>query len=144
MRENPTVSQAGGTARGSADSEDGLRFAIAVARLAADLKTADVAVLDLRGLSALTDFFVIGTGTSDRQARAVLDAIEEHARSVGRRPFSTTDRAHTSWLLADYIDVVVHIFDEEHRAYYDLDGLWGDAPRVEWQAQPPEAGTPDA
>jgi ribosome-associated protein len=122
-----------------AGEEDALHFAVAVARLADSLKTEQIQVLDLRGLSALADFFVIGTGTSDRQMRAVLDAVQDYARGLGRRPFSTTHTASTSWVLADYVDVVIHLFDEEHRDYYDLDGLWGDAPRVEWRPDTPSA-----
>ncbi|MBK9127979.1 MAG: ribosome silencing factor [Phycisphaerales bacterium] len=107
-----------------------LAFAQAAARIAGEVRTEDVVILDLRGLSNLADFFVLGTSTSDRQARAVLDKIEEFARTHGRRPFTSPDRTNTNWLLADYVDVIVHLFDAEHRAYYDLDGLWGDAPRV--------------
>ena len=92
-------------------------------------------MLDLRGLSSLTDFFVIGTGTSDRQMHAVLDHIAEHARTVERRQFNVANTRATTWVLADYVDVVVHLFDADHREFYDLDGLWGDAPRVEWQAE---------
>jgi ribosome-associated protein len=115
-------------------TDDALGFAVEIARLASDLRTDDVAVLDLRGLSTLTDFFVIGTGTSDRQMHAALDRIEEHAKAVGRKPFKVADARAANWILADYVDVVVHLFDAEHREYYDLDGLWGDAPRVEWRA----------
>lgn len=114
-------------------NDNGLEFAVAAARLAGDHKAENVAVLDLRGLSTLTDFFVVATGTSDRQMRAVLDAIAEHARTLGRRPFGVAGGGQTAWLLADYIDVVIHLFDEQHRSFYDLDGLWGDAPRIEWQ-----------
>ncbi|MCK4341046.1 MAG: ribosome silencing factor [Phycisphaerae bacterium] len=117
----------------AAPRDDGREFALAVARIADDNKTADVRVLDLRGLSNIADYFVIGTGTSDRQMRAVLDAIDEHAKSVERHSFTVADRAGTTWMLADYVDVVIHLFDEEHRDYYDLDGLWGDAPLVEWR-----------
>lgn len=111
----------------TADAE---AFAIAAARIARDHRTADVAVLDLRGLSSLADFFVIGTGTSDRQMHAVLDRIREYARGIGREPFRVADTREASWILADYVDVVIHLFDLEHRNYYDLDGLWGDAPRL--------------
>jgi len=114
-------------------SEDARSFAIAAARLAQDSKATDVVVIDLRGLSGVADFFVVGTGTSDRQMRAVLDTIHEHARAGGRRLFTSLDNSGPTWMLADYVDVVVHMFDEEHRTFYDLDGLWGDAPRVEWQ-----------
>lgn len=113
--------------------EDARAFAVMTARIAAEQKTENVCVLDLRGLSNLADYFVIGTGTSGRQMHAVLDHIREHAATVGRRHFNIGDSRDASWLLADYVDVVVHLFDAEHREYYDLDGLWGDAPRVEWQ-----------
>jgi ribosome-associated protein len=113
--------------------DDALEFACAVARIAADNKAEDVAVLDLRGLSGLTDFFVIGTGTSDRQMSAVLDRVAEHARSVDRRMFNIANARESTWVLADYVDVVVHLFDARHREYYDLDGLWGDATRIDWR-----------
>lgn len=116
----------------AAAPDDAEPFALAAARVAADLKTDDVQVLDLRGLSSLADYFVVGTGTSDRQMHAVLDRIEEQARRMGRKPFKVSDSRSANWILADYVDVVIHLFDREHRDYYDLDGLWGDAPRVTW------------
>ncbi len=134
MKSAPFSQQAKKPSAHAASQDDGQEFAVAAARLADENKTEDVCVLDLRGLSTLTDFFVIGTGTSDRQMRAVLDQVEEHARGVGRRPFTTADTAGTTWMLADYVDVVIHLFDGKHRSYYDLDGLWGDAPRVEWRS----------
>lgn len=117
-------------------AQDARAFAVAAARIAADNKAVDVVVLDLSGLSTLADYFVIGTGTSDRQMQAALAAIEEYARAAGRRPFTPPERSGTTWVLADYVDVVVHLFDEEHRTFYDLDGLWGDAPRVPWDLGP--------
>jgi len=113
--------------------DDARQFAITAAHIASDNKTEDVRVLDLRGLSNLTDYFVIGTGTSDRQMRAVLDDIRQHARESGRERFNVSDVRNASWLLADYVDVVVHLFDEKHREFYDLESLWGDAPGVEWR-----------
>ncbi|MFN0136022.1 MAG: ribosome silencing factor [Phycisphaerae bacterium] len=118
-------------------SDDARDFAIGVARVAADNKTADLVVLDLRGISSLADFFVVGTGTSGRQMHAVIDRIEDFARTMSRKPFKVSDSASSSWILADYVDVVIHLFDDQHRTYYDLDGLWGDAPRLEWS--PPKA-----
>ncbi len=94
----------------------------------------DVSVYDLRWLSSLADYFVIGTGRSGRQMGAVLDRIQEHAAAVGRKPLANPDKRSTTWILADYVDVVVHLFDRDHRSYYDLDGLWGDAPRVPVEA----------
>lgn len=124
------------TAR-AATPDDARSFAMAAARIACENKAENVCVLDLRGLSTLADFFVIGTGSSNRQMHAVLDRILEHARTVARHHFNISDTSDASWLLADYVDVVVHLFDAQHRDYYDLDGLWGDAPRVDWN-QPTE------
>jgi ribosome-associated protein len=121
---------------------DALAFAREAAQVAAENRTEDVVVLDLRGLSSLADFFVIGTGTSDRQMNAVIDRIAEHARALHRRPFNVTSTRSATWILADYVDVVIHLFDAEHRDYYDLDGLWGDAPRVTWRANSEEGGSP--
>jgi ribosome-associated protein len=122
--------------RGKGSIEEAREFAIQAARIAFDNRATDVTVVDLRGLSSVADFFVLGTGTSDRQMHAVVDRIHDFARSVGRRPYKISDPASASWILTDYVDVVVHLFDREHRAFYDLDGLWGDAPRVEWQPLP--------
>jgi ribosome-associated protein len=109
-------------------------FAVQAARIAADNKTENVRVLDLRGLSTLADYFVLGTGTSDRQMASTLQAVRDAGRAAERELLNVTDRSNASWLLADFVDVIVHLFDAEHREYYDLDGLWGDAPEVEWGA----------
>jgi len=115
--------------------DDAREFAVAAARIADEQKTEGVVVLDLRGLSGLADFFVIGTGSSERQMHSVMDHLHDYSKTVGRRPFNVADRRATSWVLADYVDVVVHIFDEKHRDYYDLDSLWGDAPHVDWKTE---------
>ena len=112
--------------------DDARTFAIAVARIASDHKTEEISVLDVRGLCSFADFFVIGTGTSERQMHAVLDHIHDFAEEVHRRPFKIADTREASWVLADYADVIIHLFDAQHREYYDLDGFWGDAPTVDW------------
>jgi ribosome-associated protein len=112
---------------------DGRNFAIEAARIAADNHAEDVVVLDLRGISSIADFFVIGTGTSERQMQAVVDHIEVFGRKVGQKPYSYSGRESDTWVLADYVDVVVHMFSADRRRYYDLELLWGDAPHVEWQ-----------
>lgn len=114
---------------------EALSFAIEAARLAFDHRTQDVQILDLRGLSSIADYFVIGTGTSDRQMHAIVDQLKAKAREMGRAPYRVADAREASWVLADYVDVVVHLFDAQHRSYYDLDGLWGDAPRVDWHRE---------
>lgn len=112
---------------------EALDFAIEAARIADDNHAEDVVVLDLRGLSSIADFFVIGTGSSDRQMQAVVEQVEEFGRKVAQKPFGYSGRDSDSWVLADYVDVVIHMFSRERRRYYDLELLWGDAPRVEWQ-----------
>lgn len=124
-------------------SDEALAFAVAVARIASDLKTEDVAVLDVRGLCSFADYFVIGTGTSERQMHAVMDHVHDYAGTVNRRPFRIADSRAASWVLADYADVIIHLFDAQHREYYDLDGFWGDAPQVDWVAAS-EAPAPPA
>ena len=113
----------------------GMEFAIQAARIASQDHAEDVVILDLRGLSSIADFFVIAMGISDRQMRAVADHIEVYARSVGEHPYGISGYESASWLLADYVDVVIHLFNPKRRKYYDLDLLWGDAPRIDWQKE---------
>ena len=112
---------------------EGQSFAIEAARIAHDDHAEEVVVLDLRGLSSIADFFVICTGTSDRQMQAVVDHIQELARRVSQDRFGLAGYDTAQWILADYVDVVIHVFDARHRTYYDLELLWGDAPRIDWQ-----------
>ena len=107
-----------------------LDFAVAAARLAKERHCSDIAVLDLKGKSPATDYFVIATGTSDRQMRTVADEISETARENGLERFGRAGYEQGRWILLDYIDVVIHIFDTEYRDYYDLELLWGDAKRL--------------
>lgn len=113
-------------------------FAIEAARLLSDDKCTDIVVLDVTNLTSVSDFIVIGTGTSDRQMRSVLDDVAElgaaSGNSIVRR--SVDDRA--TWVLADFVDVVVHLFEPNTRAYYDLEMMWGDAPKVSWERAPGE------
>ncbi|MDR7482844.1 MAG: ribosome silencing factor [Armatimonadota bacterium] len=102
------------------------------AAAAADAKRAeDVVVLDLRGQTLVTDYFVICTGTSRVQLRAIVEAITEALAAPGL-PLQEGDEA-SQWVLLDYGDVVVHVFGPETRAFYRLERLWGDAPEVPWR-----------
>lgn len=115
--------------------EDGRmrELAIEFARSAHGDKCRDVVVIDVRGLSQVTDFLVIATGTSDRQMGSVLDHIEDLARNRGVEAFRVDRDAKSTWVLADFIDVVVHLFEPNARAHYDLEMLWGDGERVAWE-----------
>ena len=76
---------------------------------------------------------MIATGTSDRQMRTVADEISEVAKKEGFQRFGLAGYDHARWILLDFVDVVVHIFDSEYRGYYDLELLWGDAKRLDWE-----------
>jgi len=106
------------------------KFALAVAKVAAERHCSEIVVLDLRDISPATDYFVIATGTSDRQMRTVADEICEAAREQGMLRFGRAGYEQARWILLDFIDVVIHIFDSEYRDYYDLELLWGDAKRL--------------
>jgi len=105
-------------------------FALAAAKVAVERHCSEIVVLDLSGKSPATDFFVIATGTSDRQMRTVADEINEAAREVKFQRFGRAGYEQARWILLDYVDVVIHIFDSEYRDYYDLELLWGDAERL--------------
>src|SRR5215210_6383896 len=108
-------------------------YAIEAARLAANTRCHNVNVLDVRGLCPVADFFVIASGTSARQMRSVVDEIQELGDTRGYSPMTRSGYEGEQWMLLDCVDVLIHIFDDNSRHYYDLDGLWGDAKRVEWQ-----------
>jgi ribosome-associated protein len=128
----------GGASDQSARSAATRRFAVEAARLAANTRCHNVVVLDVSGLSPVCDYFVIATGTSPRQMRTVADDVIELAEAQRFPPLSESGRDGSgTWILVDCVDVIVHLFGEEARQYYDLDNLWGDAKRVEWQQEAP-------
>ena len=95
-------------------------------------KAEDIVVLDLRGLSSFTDFFVIMTGNSTRQNKAVSESIEQALKGNRRIPLGVEGRGPAEWILLDYGSFVVHVFSKQAREYYSLEKLWGDAPRLSW------------
>ena len=110
-------------------------IATAAAEAARDKQAADVVVLDVAALLTITDYFVICSVASGPQLKAVTEAVEERSAPDSiRRPVRREGDADGGWLLLDYIDVVVHVFGEEEREYYDLERLWSDAPRPAWAA----------
>lgn len=105
----------------------------------ADVKKAeDLVVLDVRKLSSVTDYFVLATGTSEPHLRAILDEITDKLRAEHDiRPRAMDGTAHGAWVVLDFFDVIVHIMRADMRERYDLDGLWGDAPRVKPRGRKP-------
>jgi len=105
-------------------------FALVAAKLAAERHCSDIVVMDLTGISPATDYFVIATGTSDRQMRSVADEICQDAKKQDVQRFGRAGYEQARWILLDFVDVVIHIFDAEYRDYYDLELLWGDAKKL--------------
>lgn len=109
------------------------RFVNKVADLALSKKAENVISLDLRGLTSTCDFFVICDGTSDVHVRAVADAVVEGMKEAGEKAWHVEGYEARKWILVDYVNVVVHVFDKETRDYYQLERLWGDAPVEEYR-----------
>lgn len=108
-------------------------FAIEAARLMADLKCTEVIALDLMGRSPVADCLVIGTGTSDRQMKSVAQDLGELGTESGYPALRTSEDDRATWIVIDFGTVMVHIFEPNTRAYYDLELLWGDAERIDWR-----------
>ena len=108
-------------------------FAIQAAKMAKDTHCSNVVILDVSAISPITDFFIIGTGTSPRQMRSVCDDLKELGDEVNFHARSKPNVDGDQWLLIDFVDVVVHLFTDDSRRFYDLENLWGDAKVVEWK-----------
>jgi len=109
---------------------DAVALAVAAAAGADDKKATDVAILEVADLLAVVDLFVLATTRNERQLKAAIESIEDQARErLDRRPLRREGTPASGWVLLDFGDVVCHVFDEEHRSFYDLDTLWGDMPR---------------
>lgn len=105
------------------------------ARAALDRRANNVVVLDLTGLSSFTDFFVICSGNSDTHVEGIADIIEEKLDEHGVKLWHREGERKASWILLDYIDVMVHVFTEDTRDFYSLERLWGDAPRTTYDEE---------
>jgi len=101
------------------------------AAAAAGKKAERIVGLDLTGLQGVADYFLVCSGTSEPQVRAIAEAVEEHARLKGVKPWHVEGREGRTWVLLDFVDVVVHVFHERTREYYLLERLWGDARSVD-------------
>lgn len=112
----------------------------AAVEAAIDKKAENVAVLDLRSLSDVTDYFIICHGHSSRHVQTIADAIERSLLEKRRRPKHVEGYSRGEWILMDYIDFVVHIFTSDRRIYYALDKLWADAPKITLDGSPAKKG----
>ncbi|MEG8945748.1 ribosome silencing factor [Rosettibacter firmus] len=109
---------------------DSLKFAKQIAQLILNKKGYDIKILDIRKISTISDFFVICSAEVDKQVKAIADEVEEKLTKKGIKCFSKEGYETLNWVILDYFDVIVHIFRNETRNYYNLEKLWGDAPLI--------------
>jgi len=102
---------------------------------AIEKKAVDPVLLEMKGISSITDYFLICSGKSDRQVQAIAQAIEKLLKKKGIQPLGQEGTSGGKWILMDYADVIVHIFLEPVRKFYDLEGLWIDASRIDFQKE---------
>ncbi|MEP6603668.1 MAG: ribosome silencing factor [Spartobacteria bacterium] len=113
-------------------------LATACAELASNKKAEEIVIIDLRGISTFTDFFVICSASSEPQLKAIAGEIESGLKQDHKiRPVAVDGFPTSQWIVLDYLQVVVHIFHRDKRGFYSLEDLWGDAPRVQWQPAAP-------
>lgn len=98
-----------------------------IAELTLSKKAKDVTIMDLRKVTSMADYFVVCSGDSEPQVRAIAEAVMEGMSKLGEKPWHTEGFQNLQWVLLDYVDVVVHVFHKDARAFYGLDKLWGDA-----------------
>ena len=118
---------------------DSLRTA---AQAAADKKAFQIVGFEVSDLTSYTDSLLICSGASDRQVAAIANAVQRQLKEAGRRPLHVEGERRADWVLLDYGDFVIHVFTEERRTYYGLDGLWGDAPKLDAMALGIDEGDP--
>ena len=125
---------------------DSKKLALLCRELADQRKAENIIVLDMRKLSSITDFFVLATGTSEPHLRAIVDEIRDGlAEQHGLRPRAVDGTFQAAWLVLDYFDVIVHVMRAEARERFDLEGLWGDAPKIRLRKRKsPATGTASA
>ena len=126
--------------RSKGDPAASRAFAVDLAQACLLDKCTDVVVRDVRGVSQVCDYIVIASGTSERQMRSVAQALEDLGKARAQPPFRSDRDTGTTWIVVDFVDVVVHLFEPEQREYYDLESLWADGKPVEVPAPARAAG----
>jgi ribosome-associated protein len=118
------------TRRTQGASQRSIDLSLSAARALDDKKGEDILILDVSGLLVVTDVFLLATGTSTRHVKGLMDDAEVALRKLDRRPIRREGAEYGEWVLLDYGDVVIHVFEKETRSYYDLERLWADAPQI--------------
>lgn len=120
-------------------SQRSIELARVAARALDDKKGEDILILDVSGLLVVTDVFLLASGTSTRHVRGLMDDTEFAVRELDRRPIRREGAEYGEWVLLDYGDVVIHVFEKETRSYYDLERLWADAPQISFTPRASQA-----
>ena len=127
------LTHSSGRLSGGTETLDSKEIAILCARIADAKKAEDILIFDVRKLTSITDFFVICNGFNERQLQSIASEIESQLHSHGIHAVGIEGYTNGRWILMDYVDVVIHLFDREMRHFYDLELLWGDAPKLLWK-----------
>ena len=130
---SPTVIQPQTSTSNPSRQQVAIDHAVLCARIGEDNKGKDILVLDMRGITPLYDFFVIMTGASRRQIHTLAEEIDAAMAAEGEKRLSIAGYQASRWVVQDYGDIVVHVFDKESRGFYALEELWADAARIEWK-----------
>jgi len=109
------------------------QFAQQAAQLLADRRCEDIRLIDVRGLSHVCDYMLIASGTSERQMKSVAAELHDVGAEQGVKTFRTEADTGNTWVVVDFVDLVVHLFEPAVRGYYDLEGLWGDGELIDWR-----------
>jgi ribosome-associated protein len=109
------------------------QLALIAAEVCADKKAKDIVVLDVRQITSISDYFIICSTSNERQARAIAEDMRLKMRDLGKREFGVEGLTDGRWVLQDFADIVLHIFHESQREFYDIEGLWADAKQVRWK-----------
>lgn len=124
-------------------TENARDLARAAAQAAADKKAHDLVLIDVSEHLVVTDCFVIASAANERQVEAVVEAVEKKLRGAGTKPVRREGEREGRWVLLDFVDIVVHVQHTEERAFYGLERLWKDCPRVEFEERAPVPGDDD-
>lgn len=126
-----------------AATEDARRMALVAAQAAADKKAHDLVLLDVSEQLVITDCFVIASAPNERQVDAIVESVEEKMRAAGTKPVRREGAREGRWVLLDFVDVVVHVQHADERSFYELERLWKDCPRIEFEDRNAGAGSAD-
>lgn len=110
------------------------QLALLAAEICDEKKAKDIVVLDVRKITTISDYFIVCSTSNERQARAIAEELRMRLKEMGKRELGIEGIDDARWVLQDFGDIVLHIFNEAHREFYDIEGLWADAKHVRWKA----------